>query len=78
MNLLLEMTTSQLRRLVARFPARLPWFESRSGHVGFVMDRVALECGYSPSTSDSPVNFHSTHYSTFINHSSNNAIYFRY
>jgi hypothetical protein len=68
----------QLRRLVAGFPARLPWFDSRSGHVGFVVDRAALGGGYSPSTSVSHDNFHSTHYSTFNNYSTNNVIYFRY
>jgi hypothetical protein len=31
-----------LRRLVAGFPPRRPWFEPRSGHVGFVVDKVVL------------------------------------
>jgi hypothetical protein len=31
-----------LRRLVAGFPPRLPRFDPRSGHVGFVVDKVAL------------------------------------
>jgi hypothetical protein len=30
------------RRLVAGFPPRRPGFEPRSGHVGFVVDKVAL------------------------------------
>jgi hypothetical protein len=31
-----------LRRLVAGFPPRRPGFEPRSGHVGFVVDKVTL------------------------------------
>jgi hypothetical protein len=31
-----------LRPLVANFPPRRPGFEPRSGHVGFVVDKVAL------------------------------------
>jgi hypothetical protein len=31
-----------LRRLVAGFPPRRPWFEARLSHVGFVVDEVAL------------------------------------
>jgi hypothetical protein len=31
------------RRLVAGFPPRRPGFEPGSGHVGFVVDKVALE-----------------------------------
>jgi hypothetical protein len=31
-----------LMRLVAGFPPRCPGFDPRSGHVGFVVDRVAL------------------------------------
>jgi hypothetical protein len=36
-----------LRRLVAGFLLRRPWFEPRSGHVGFVMDKVLLEKNFS-------------------------------
>jgi hypothetical protein len=32
----------KLRRLVTGFPPRRPGFEPRSGHVGFVVDKVAL------------------------------------
>jgi hypothetical protein len=32
----------QLRRLVAGFSPRRPWFEPRSGHVRFVVNKVAL------------------------------------
>jgi hypothetical protein len=32
----------ELRRLVAGFPPRRPWFDPRSSHVGFVVDKVAL------------------------------------
>jgi hypothetical protein len=31
-----------LRRIVAGFPPRRPGFDSVSGHVGFVVDKVAL------------------------------------
>jgi hypothetical protein len=31
-----------LRRLVSDFPPQLPGFDLRSGHVGFVIDKVAL------------------------------------
>jgi hypothetical protein len=37
----------QLRRLVAGFPPRRPEFQPRSGHVGFVVDKVALGQGFS-------------------------------
>jgi hypothetical protein len=33
---------SLLRQLVAGFPPRRPWFEPWSGHMGFVVDKVAL------------------------------------
>jgi hypothetical protein len=42
-----------------------PGFEPRSGHVGFVVDKVALG-RFSASTSVSPANSHSTDYSAFI------------
>jgi hypothetical protein len=32
----------QLKQLVTDFPPRRPGFEPRSGHVGFVVDKVAL------------------------------------
>jgi hypothetical protein len=32
----------ELRRLVTGFPSRRPGFDPRSGHVGFVVDKVAL------------------------------------
>jgi hypothetical protein len=37
-----NMAVSQLRGLVAGCPPRRPGFEPRSGHVGFVMDKLAL------------------------------------
>jgi hypothetical protein len=40
-NILLE-AVPQFRRLVAGFPPRRPGFETRSGHVGFVVDKVEL------------------------------------
>jgi hypothetical protein len=36
------MAVPWLRRLVTGFPLRRPGFEPRSGHVGFVVDKVAL------------------------------------
>jgi hypothetical protein len=33
---------SQLRQLIAGFPPQRPGFEPRSGHVGFVVDKVTL------------------------------------
>jgi hypothetical protein len=36
------MAVEQLRRLVTGFPLRQPGFEHGSGHVGFVVDKVAL------------------------------------
>jgi hypothetical protein len=36
------LAVSQFRRLVAGFPQRRPVFEPKSGHVGFVGDKVAL------------------------------------
>jgi hypothetical protein len=38
----LQGATPQLRRLVAGLPQRRPGFEPRTGHVGFVVDKVAL------------------------------------
>jgi hypothetical protein len=32
----------QFRQLIARFSPRRPWFEPRSGHVGFAVNKVAL------------------------------------
>jgi hypothetical protein len=42
LNVTLSVTTVVLRRLVAGFQPRLPRFEPRSGHMGFVVDEVAL------------------------------------
>jgi hypothetical protein len=55
-NLLARPT--QLRRLVAGFLPRRPGFDPRSGHVGFVVDKVALgQVSFSVySTSVSPAN----------------------
>jgi hypothetical protein len=36
------MAVQYFRRLVAGFPQRRTGFEPRSGHVGFVVDKVAL------------------------------------
>jgi hypothetical protein len=36
------MAVSQLRRLVAGFPPLRLGFDPRSGHVGFVVDKVVL------------------------------------
>jgi hypothetical protein len=36
------MQSTKLKRLVAGFPPRRPRFEPGSGHVGFVVDKVAL------------------------------------
>jgi hypothetical protein len=36
------LTVPELRRLVAGFSPRRPVFDPRSGHVGFVVDKVAL------------------------------------
>jgi hypothetical protein len=36
-----------LKLLVAGFPPRRPEFDPRSGHVGFVVDSVAMRQGFS-------------------------------
>jgi hypothetical protein len=41
-TLRLKLTVPLIRRLVAGFPLGRPWFEPRSGHVGFVVDKVIL------------------------------------
>jgi hypothetical protein len=41
--LLYLLAMSQLKRLVAGFPPRRPGFYPRSSHVGFVVEKVALE-----------------------------------
>jgi hypothetical protein len=56
---------TQLRQLVAGFPPQQPRFEPRSGHVGLVVDKVALGL-FSLSTSVSSANSHSTNCSTLI------------
>jgi hypothetical protein len=48
-----------------RLPTAAVVFETRSGDVGFVVDKVTLG-RFSPSTSVSPANSHSTGCSTFI------------
>jgi hypothetical protein len=55
----------QLRQLVAGFPARRPGFHLRSGHVGFVVDEVALGQVFSKYFRF-PANSHSTDCSTLI------------
>jgi hypothetical protein len=52
-----------LRRLVAGFPTRRHGFDPGSGHVIFVVDKVALG-RFSPSISVSPAILHSTICST--------------
>jgi hypothetical protein len=61
------MAVTQLRRLVSGLPPKLPGFDTWSGHVGFVVDKMAPG-QVSPSTSLSPTNFHSTNCSVLINH----------
>jgi hypothetical protein len=41
-------------------------FQCQSGHMGFVVDKVALRHVFSPSTSVSPANYYSTDRSTLI------------
>jgi hypothetical protein len=36
------MAVPQLRRLASGFPLRRPGFDPRSGHVGFVVDKMVL------------------------------------
>jgi hypothetical protein len=48
---------------VAGFPSRLPGFEHDSGHVEFVVDKVALMQAFSEYFGF-PVNLHSTNCST--------------
>jgi hypothetical protein len=47
-----------LLRLVAGFPPRRPGFEPRSGHVGFVVEKVALGQIFSFSVSPAKFSFH--------------------
>jgi hypothetical protein len=56
-------------QLVAGFPPRRPGFDPGSGHVGFVVDKVALGQVFSEYFG-SPANLHSTNCSTitFIYH----------
>jgi hypothetical protein len=54
-----------LRRLVAGFPPRRPGFETRSGHVEFVVDKVAVG-RFTPSTSVSAASSHSISCSMLI------------
>jgi hypothetical protein len=53
----------QLKRLIAGFLLWRPGFELGSGHVGLVVDEVALR-QVSSSLSVSPANLHSTSCST--------------
>jgi hypothetical protein len=58
-------TMSTCRAIAQAVSLRRPWFEPRSGHVGFVVDKVALN-RFSPSITVSPANSHSTDCSTLI------------
>ena len=49
-----------LRRLVAGLSLRRPGFDPGSVQMGFVVDKVALEQVFPPSTSVFPYQFHST------------------
>jgi hypothetical protein len=60
------MAVPKLGRLVAGFPPPRPGFEPWSGHVGFVVDKVALGQVLFLSTSVSLANYHSTDCSTII------------
>jgi hypothetical protein len=46
-----------LRRLVTGLSPRRPWFDPRSVHVGFVVDKVALGQVFPRVLRFSPVNF---------------------
>jgi hypothetical protein len=48
------------------FPTAADLFKPRSGHVGFVVEKVALEQVFFQSTSASPANSYSTDCSIFI------------
>jgi hypothetical protein len=50
---------------------------SSAGNVGFIVDNVALECGFSPSTSVSPATSYCTNCTTFINHPIMNVTMYR-
>jgi hypothetical protein len=58
-------STMPLKGLVAGFPLRRPGFEHRSGHVGFVVDKIALGQIFSEYMVFS-ANPHSTDCSTFM------------
>jgi hypothetical protein len=47
-------------KLVAGLPPGRPGFDPGSVYMGFVVDKVALEQVFSPSTSLFPCQFHST------------------
>jgi hypothetical protein len=59
--------------LVSGFPPRRPDFGTRSGHVRFVVDKMAPG-QIPPSTSISCINFHSSNKFIFINHPLNDTI----
>jgi hypothetical protein len=63
--LLVQQGMERAAPLAAGFLPQRPGFEPSSGHVGFVVDKVALG-RFSPSTSVSPANLHSTNCSTII------------
>jgi hypothetical protein len=50
--------------IVDGFPPWRPKFKPGSSHVRYVVDKVALGQVFSPSTSVSPANLHSTNFST--------------
>jgi hypothetical protein len=58
-----EAAAPYLKRLAAGFPPRWPGFKRGNGHVGFVVDKVALGQVFS-STSISLANLDSTNFST--------------
>jgi hypothetical protein len=61
-----ERVAPSLRRLVAGFPPRRPGFKPGSVHVGFCDGQKWRWGRFSPSTSVSPANLHSTNFSTII------------
>jgi hypothetical protein len=53
-----EYCWKQLRLLVAGFPLRRPVSYPRSGHVGFVVDKVTLEQDFSECTKSRYSSYH--------------------
>jgi hypothetical protein len=67
-TLFMKAAVPRFQQFIASFSLRRPTFNTRSVHVGFLVDKVSLRQGFYAKYFDFPCQYHSTHALDSFNH----------